>query len=51
VSTIIASLSFFAAAIMAAAILSRLFTDKEMPGTIGKGTDAVANIFSGVFRG
>lgn len=50
-STVIEALTWFGAMILAAAIISRLFTDKQVPGTITAGTDAVANIFRGVFRG
>lgn len=41
----------FFAAVVAAAIINRLASDREVPVIIGKGTDALANIFRGVFHG
>lgn len=49
--TIVHALGWFAGVLFVVAIMSRLLTDKQVPGLIGHGTDALANIFRGVFRG
>lgn len=48
---LITAIAFFGAAMFAAAIITRLSTDRQMPGIITNGIDAMANIFKGVFRG
>lgn len=50
-NTIVVLAGSFLAFLFAAAIISRLASDKQVPGLVGKGTDAMANIFRGVFRG
>lgn len=48
---LIGLMSSFIGLLIAAAIVSRLARDKNLPGIIGKGTDAMTNIFRGVFHG
>lgn len=50
-SGLIQAVGWFLGALFVAAIASRLLSDKQVPGLIGNGTNAVANIFKGVFRG
>lgn len=48
-TTLIWAGGFLLSVLFAAAIISRLGSDKTLPGTIGTGFSALTNIFKGAF--